>query len=1682
MVRGDEEDGSIRAAKPAALAVAEKKQAETFLATLFSAGSQETLRSRDGDALAAAAAHAYRCYLRTALPFLEVFHVPSSDPLGAPRRFLISINRDRPFLVDSTLAACNEAGVAVRLLLHPVFVAQRENKSKGTDTGTGRLRALQAHQEAKSSARRSPSQNPKAAQDQAQAESLLLVELSPEALGKMATLRRRVHEATDDLIRATDDWQEMRQAAGAVAQALDQAGETQAAAYLRWLMDDHFTFLGTLIGTGRSSKALGVFTKPGNRPKEAHEPSGVVEVWKARTRSRVHLSAPMDLITVRLPQGKPRSSHGAESGQGESFALFAGLFTSSVSFLNLSEIPLLDAKFREVQARSGVSPDSHSGKALRHILNTWPRDELFHLPAKQISEVGLEMARQQEEPRLRVFLHYDRTERLWYATLCLPARDFSESRLQGIRSLLATELDAELLSHRILHDETALVRIHLLYAAQTGKGATTKTAAKTTTKTPAKKIAIAPLEQRLVALLRDWNARLADLLSERHGESRAMELQRRWVRRIPPEYGRSYAPELAAAELAWLDQAATRNQPRARVLWLIPPEESAAGAAQGERAVSRENYHRRASDAPAGRLSFRFAVPGAQVSLSDSLPILERMGFRVHDERAFRMATASGFAIWLYDFSLLLPAGTTLDGKRTRELARCFIAVRAGLALDDRFNALILAADLTVEEVAVLRLYASHLVQARFPAGRTAIANSLAAAPKFAQKLIELFEVLLAPHPDLHRPNVKKLKSSEARTQVAQSLCSEMEALLESVRDAEQDRILRALMHTVAATLRTNYWQVGADSEVGKTIAIKLAPAEIPHLPQPRPFREIFVSAPTLEAVHLRFGEIARGGLRWSDRREDFRDEILGLAKSQAIKNAVIVPDGAKGGFVLRNPPTEREAFLTAGIAAYRAFITALLEVTDNRGPTGVIPPKQVVRRDGNDPYLVVAADKGTANFSDIANEIAVARDFWLKDAFASGGSAGYNHKTMGITARGAWESVRRHFRELGLNPERDALRVIGVGDLSGDVFGNGMLLSKTMVLIAAFNHRCIFIDPAPHPARQFAERKRLFKAGADWDKWDKKVLSEGGLVALRSAKEIRLSAKAAAAIGLEAGAYPPNHILRAILCAESDLLWFGGIGTYVSATGEAASRIADHANDAIRISGREVRARVIGEGANLGITQAGRVEYARRGGRINTDFIDNSAGVDCSDHEVNIKILLGGVAQQGQLTRPARDKLLASMEDEVAAKVLRHNFLQAQGLGVTDSLGAALSDRLRHVIRYLERHHGLDRRLAGLPDGETFQERARRGEGLMRPELSVLLSHTKNAVYKELIDSDLAQDPWLEDELLSYFPAPLRKKYRAEILDHPLRREIITMVLANGVCNRAGVTFVWELAERTGASTEQIVRAWLATMALFRLDALWQAVEAHSLTLQEGDSLAGSDAALIEIARFSELVTAWLLANELQNPSAKSPSAKGAGRGAGKESLEELLHRYQAPVQALEGKLAMTLGKPEQEALALRQAQFLELGLDEKLARAIALLPHLSSACGIAKIATSCKADVVPLAALYFAVGAHFGHNWLRQVTRSIPRTTLWDKLVLQSVIDDTVAAQARLTEQVCLHKAPKGKTNLRKAEVQERIDAWSAAHKERAAAAQEVLSEIQGEANPSLSMVSLAARALRAISDATR
>ena len=1642
--------------------------AARYLPALFATTTDEALRARDPAALAAAAAHSFRRLRRRAggREILEVFHAPSSDPMSAARPFLLTIHDDKPFLVDSTLAALNRLGVETRLVLHPVVSVVRDSGGRLTHLVPG-SRADAAGETGTTAETRGR-----------KSESVVLIELSPSAVERMAEIHAEMRSTYADLNLAVADWRAMRRRCREIADILaadasSSRSEKRAeeAEFLRWLADDHFTFLGALTGTERrrsQSRALGIFRRRENLPKTRHEPPGRLVIWKSSMRSRVHLDAPMDLVVVRLP---------AARGQKPVFAMFVGLFTSNVYFIDIGEIPILRRKLVEITGRAGLSESSHSGKALRHILNTWPRDELFHLPAPHTAELAVAIESLQEQPGTRVFAHHETTEQLWYVTLCLPRLNVSEAALEEIRRYVARALDAKPHALRAVHDESSLVRVHGLFIGAR------------------RQISLQRLTREIDERLRSWRERLARRLIERLGEERAAAVLRRWGGSISDEYADRYAPIQASADLAWLDQVAEEAELRARLEWF--GDHVSARASPGERAYDAPG------DVPSGeaRLAFRCLHPGDQLSLSDTLPVLERMGFRVREEHTFSFRTTGGHRIWLYDFSLLLGDSPPPPAHIREALAECFVGVLTGRIEDDRMNGLVLRAGLSPQEAAILRAFGRYLLQTRFPASLDSIANALMRTPAAARMLVSLFETRLRP--DAGETETATVTETETETVTTSAPSSssalmsssakvtetvtagasssplmspsssatvtatvtatakerkrrgaaietQIEKTLEAVSDAAQDRILRALLEVVRAIVRSNYWRAGADSRSGEVVSFKLEPRRLEFLPRPRPLAEIFVSAPDFDGVHLRFGRIARGGLRWSDRPDDFRDEILGLAKAQEVKNAVIVPAGAKGGFALRRPPAERAALATAGEDAYRRFITALLEVTDNRDAAGaLLRPEGVVCLDAPDPYFVVAADKGTANFSDIANGVAAAHDFWLRDAFASGGSAGYNHKEMGITARGAWESVRRHFRELGRDADTAPLTVTGVGDMSGDVFGNGLLLSRSLRLVAAFNHRWIFLDPNPDPSVQFAERRRLFRGGLDWNHFDTAKLSRGGGVHARSEKQIRLSEAAARRLGVDAGEMPPADIMRAILRAEADLLWFGGIGTYVRGSHESDAALSDHANDAIRVRGREVRALVVAEGANLGVTQAGRVEYATCGGHINTDFIDNSAGVDCSDHEVNIKILLAGAESRGELSRAARDRLLGSMETDVAAHVLRHNFLQVQSLSVMEGLSVALSDRLRHVIRHLERHHELDRRLSGLPEAEEFEDRNRRGLGLTRPELSVLLAHTKNALYDDLIGSDLLEDSFLESELLAYFPGVLSRRYSAEILRHPLRREITAMLLANGVGNRMGVAFVSEIGERTGSESEAVVRAWIMTLALFSIPRLWRLAEAMDFDPRRPD-----EAVLVEAARLCELATAWFLRN-------------GADGAIGVQ-----VARYRGDVEALAEMGADLLEGDSLARFAGRVERFTELGIVGSLAREVAFLPFLSSACGISDLAQRFGLPVAEVAGLFFGVGEYFGYDWLRSAAGKVPRLTLWDKLAVQSLLEDADFHQAALTMRILSQGGRRG------LEPEATIGRWVSRHRREYERAHELLSELRVDANPRLSMLLLANRHLKLLS----
>ncbi|HKY96097.1 MAG TPA: NAD-glutamate dehydrogenase domain-containing protein, partial [Kiloniellales bacterium] len=893
----------------------------------------------------------------------------------------------------------------------------------------------------------------------------------------------------------------------------------------------------------------------------------------------------------------------------------------------------------------------------------------------------------------------------------------------------------------------------------------------------------------------------------------------------------------------------------------------------------------------------------------------------------------------------------------------------------------------------------------------------------------------------------KKRKTEELK------LAQELDALLDKVATLDGDRVLRALLSVVRAALRTNYFQKRPDGAPKHYVSVKLDPKKVPELPQPLPMFEIFVYAPEVEGIHLRAGKVARGGLRWSDRKQDFRTKVLGLMKAQQVKNAIIVPVGAKGGFVVKQAdPSKRDEWLKAGVECYKTFLRGLLDITDNREGDAIVVRPNVVRYDEDDPYLVVAADKGTATFSDIANSLSAEYNHWLGDAFASGGSAGYDHKKMGITAKGGWESVKRHFREM--NPGRDIqaeeFSVAGVGDMSGDVFGNGMLLSREIRLVAAFDHRHVFLDPAPDAQKSFRERERLFALPrSSWADYDAKLISKGGGIYPRSAKSIPLSPEIRAVLGVQAQALAPNELISAILRAPVDLLYNGGIGTYVKSGGESNVDVGDRANDAIRVNGSQLRCKVVAEGGNLGFTQRGRIEYALAGGRINTDAIDNSAGVDCSDHEVNIKILTGMLEIEGKLDRRQRDKLLAKMTDEVGRLVLSDNYLQTQSISVTEKLSGHLLDRQARFMRTLEKAGRLNREIEFLPNDEQVGDRLAAKRGLTRPELAILMSYAKLALYDELLPSDLPDDPALEDDLRRYFPGPLQQKYSEEIGRHPLRREIVATMVTNDIVNRMGVSFVHEVRERTGLPPADIGRAYLAAREIFGATGCCHAVE-------ELDGKVPAQTQyemLVEIARLVERGTGWLLREHGQHL-----------------PVDATVAFYREGARGLIDGLEQHLTERHRGEVALRAKPWIEVGVPERTALRVAAGPWLIAALDVVNIARKSGHPVEEAGRAHFSVGERFGFDWLRRAAAKLSTDTAWDKLAVSAVMEELGAQQAEMAARVLAEV--KGKKNLNHA-----LEDWAEARRPLVARAEQLMGELGALAQPTLAMLTVASRQLRSL-----
>ena len=1535
---------------------------------------------------------------------VRVYNPTGRDGWSSPHTIVEIVNDDMPFLVDSVTAAINDGGREVRLVIHPVLNVARDEVGSlaEIDPPEGGLR-----------------------------ESWMQIAITrePDAAEREA-LRARLSGALADVRSAVTDWLAMRRALRAVADEalagpvpLEPAEITEGVEFLRWLDDGNFTYLGfreyvfpgAAVETPR--KPLGILVEAsypvfGGLRDLAALPPDVQEfvrrrelliVSRTERRATVHRRVPMDAIGIRRFDA---------AGEVVAVQLFVGLFTSAAYSSNPHSIPLLRQKVRRTIERAGFPPESHDGKALLHILETFPRDELFQITEDELYDTAIGILNLQERQRIALFVRRDPLERFVSCLVYVPGERYDTRLRQSFAAILEEAFAGKVTDFYTHFDESVLARVQFIIRVTRGA---------------VPPVNVARLEQLLVDAGRTWANQVEDKAAAAFGEVPGRARLRR-LKPFPVAYQARTEPEQAIADLDRIEA----------VLAGTPIEAS---------------LHPRADGQGSG---LRLYCQGEPAALSDVLPILEHLGLRIIAEEPFRIDSEDGRAVWIHEFTLSPGGGATgvpaaLSAAVRHRFEEALVAVWTGAVENDGFNRLVLAAGLSARQATILRLYCKVLRQAGSNFSQSYMEDTLARHAPIARRLVRLFE---------HRFDPDRIASASL------DAVAEIQAIdhaLDRVESLDEDRILRAYLTLILRSVRTNYYQTGPSGEPKPALAVKFASSTIDLLPLPRPLYEIYVYSPRVEGVHMRAGKVARGGIRWSDRKEDFRTEILGLMKAQTVKNAVIVPVGSKGGFVVKRPPPQgtqnyREQLAAEGVECYKILIRSLLDLTDNivAANTGdgnsaeahtIVPPPQVVRHDGDDPYLVVAADKGTATFSDIANGIAEEHGFWLGDAFASGGSAGYDHKAMGITSRGAWELIKRHFREMGRDIQTSDFTLVGVGDMSGDVFGNAMLQSRHARLLGAFNHLHIFVDPAPVPATSFAERERLFHLPrSSWADYDPRLISRGGGVFDRALKAIPISAEMKLVFGITDDHLTPAELIRYLLMAEIDLLFFGGIGTLVKAHTESHAEVGDRANDALRIDGEAIRARVVGEGANLGVTQRGRVAYALKGGRIDTDAIDNSAGVDMSDHEVNIKILLSGAIAAGTLGRQEREPLLAQMTDDVAALVLRDNYLQGEALSLAEARGAVgfsgALDRQTRLIRDLERAGRLDRALEFLPDDETLAARAASRRGLTRPELAVLLAYAKMSLDEDLLASDLPDRPELAADLRDYFPPAVRERFAAQIAAHPLKREIIATVVTNDLVNRAGLTFIHDMRARTGREPPDIARSYRIVREVFGLPALWAQIEA----LDNQVAAPVQNQMLLEISGLVEHVAGWLLrANRLD--------------------LGPEIARFAPPVQQLAEIVPELLPPSERALFDQRAANYAAAGVPQPLTARIAGVIFLTTAFEIGELAERSTRPVDHAARTFYGVGARFALDELRAAARRLPAETPWQKAAVETLIDDFYVLQADLATRVLA--GADGAADP--------LGTWLETRAGQLAPAEAIAGELRAAAAPDLAMLVVAGRQLR-------
>jgi len=1515
------------------------------------------------------------------------------------------VTDDMPFLVDSVTASLVQSGRNVHLIVHPQLAVKRDVDGRlieildidVDEAPTGTL-----------------------------IESWMRIEVERDFVSDdLEPLINSTRRVLSDVRKAVTDWHAMRDQAERIAKELghhppagvDQHEIAETRALLEWLANNNLTFLGyreyeliTVEGEDAlrpvPDSGLGILRQGGAEDdavslsfailpatvRAKARDSHVLVLSKANSRSTVHRSAYMDYIGI-----KKFDSSGTVIGERR----FLGLYAASAYTHSVADVPVLRDKLDYVMRALDFVPGSHSAKDLLQFLETYPRDELFQIHPEQLAQIAESVIHLQERRQTRLYVRADDYGRFLSCLVYLPRDRYTTAVRLKIESILTDTFGGTSVEFTTRVSESVLARLHYVVHVPVGQGI------------PA--YDHEELNERVVAATRSWTDEYARLLVERVGEIDAPGLLKIYDDAFPEAFKEDFEPSTGVHDTLIIE-----------------------GLEPGE--ISVRLYAPVVSDSR--EMRFKVMRVGQAMPLTKVLPILQRLGLDVLDEHPYQLRRKDRPSAWVLDFGVVLPVGTIPAYETLADrFADAFNACWDGRAATDTFNTLVVTSGMEWREAMILRAYARYMRQIGATFGQGYIEQVVLDHAEISRLLVGLFDVRFNPEYPHDR-------------EVAQERMSQrIEQALELVSSLDADRILRQFTDLIRATVRTNFYAISLTGDERCSVSFKLEPRRIPDMPVPVPRFEIWTYSPRVEGVHLRFGLVARGGLRWSDRREDFRTEILGLVKAQEVKNAVIVPVGAKGGFFakqLPDPTVDREAWALEGRAAYREFISSLLEVTDNLKDGTVIPPMRVVRHDGDDPYLVVAADKGTASFSDLANEIAAEHLFWLGDAFASGGSVGYDHKAMGITAKGAWESVNRHFRELDIDTQTQDFTVIGIGDMSGDVFGNGMLLSEHIRLIAAFDHRHVFIDPNPDAKISFEERKRLFGLPrSSWADYNTDLISAGGGMWNRALKAIPISTEMKDALNIPetTQTLTPAQLIHAILQAPADLLWNGGIGTYVKSQTQTNADVGDKANDAVRVNGNQLQVKVVGEGGNLGLTQLGRIEAARHGVKLNTDAIDNSAGVDTSDHEVNIKIALEAAVKAGRLTPESRAALLQDMTDEIAAAVLQDNYDQNVVLGNARRGAPGLLTVHQRMIRHLEHEGLLDRAVENLPDDEEFATRRAAGEALTSPELAVMLAFGKIALLAELNEATLADDPWFGNTLIDYFPPKMRDEYTDEIASHPLRSQIINTEITNRLLNIGGVTFVFRAQEETGASAVQVVKAALTAVEVFSIGQMWEWVN----ELDNKIPTTAQSALQLETRRLLDRATRWFLQTL-----------------TGDIDIAEQVAYFAPVVSQHSSGVAQMLTGNEAERFERLTKRFIEAGAPEDLARKAASSLDVFALLDITDICVKTEEDSTTVIPLYFTLSDRYDMDRTLLRITALPRGDRWTALARQALRSDLYQAIASLTSTVI-------DSTDASTPPQQRIQQWEEANAEGVARARATLDEINAVEEPDLATLSVALRVLR-------